>query len=65
MNMIHNPEVAGLVFLKVVASYLCVAGLRRWAERRQILDIPGERSSHTQPTPRGGGLVIVVVNLAG
>jgi len=30
----------------------------RWAPRR-ALDVPNQRSSHTRPTPRGGGLVIV------
>lgn len=35
--------------------------LVRW----QIIDIPNGRSSHTQPTPRGGGLVIVVISLIG
>jgi UDP-N-acetylmuramyl pentapeptide phosphotransferase/UDP-N-acetylglucosamine-1-phosphate transferase len=30
----------------------------RWAPRR-MLDLPNARSSHTLPTPRGGGLVIV------
>lgn len=29
-----------------------------WLERRQILDRPNERSSHTRPTPRGGGLAV-------
>lgn len=58
-------EIAGLSLLAFTLSYLGVIGLRRWAESRQILDIPGERSSHTQPTPRGGGLAIVVVTLAG
>lgn len=27
---------------------------------RNLLDIPNERSSHTRPTPRGGGLAIVL-----
>jgi len=36
---------------------------RRWSNRRKILDIPNERSSHTTPTPRGGGLVLVLVSL--
>jgi UDP-N-acetylmuramyl pentapeptide phosphotransferase/UDP-N-acetylglucosamine-1-phosphate transferase len=49
----------------LVLSYLGVVGLRRWAERRHMLDIPNERSSHTRPTPRGGGLAIVLVVLAG
>jgi glycosyltransferase WbpL len=29
-----------------------------------ILDVPNERSSHTQPTPRGGGLAIVITFIA-
>lgn len=45
-------------------AFLAVAGLRRWAGRR-LLDIPNERSSHIRPTPRGGGLAIVMVVLAG
>jgi len=47
-----------------VLSYLCVAGLRRWAAVR-MLDIPNARSSHTRPTPRGGGLGIVIGVLIG
>ena len=27
---------------------------------QQLLDIPNERSSHTQPTPRGGGLGFII-----
>lgn len=46
-------------------SYLSVGGLRRWAEHRQLLDVPNERSSHSRPTPRGGGLAIVFITLAG
>ena len=42
-----------------------VAVLRRWAEQREILDMPNERSSHTNPTPHVGGLAIVVVTLSG
>src|SRR5437868_7763859 len=41
---------------------LGVEGMRRWGERR-LLDIPNERSSHTRPTPRGGGLPLVIVAL--
>jgi len=47
------------------AAYLGVGGIRRWAEGRQVVDIPNARSSHTRPTPRGGGLAIVVVVLGG
>lgn len=33
--------------------------VRRAALRKGIMDVPNSRSSHTQPTPRGGGLAIV------
>lgn len=33
--------------------------------RRHLLDVPKERSSHARPTPRGGGVGIVIVVLAG
>ena len=36
---------------------------RRYALRRQLLDHPGERRSHAVPTPRGGGISIVVALL--
>ncbi len=58
-------EALGFGMSALVLSYLGVVGLRRWAERRQMLDIPNERSSHTRPTPRGGGLAIVLVVLVG
>lgn len=58
-------QLSGIGFLALVFSYLSVAALRRWAERRKILDIPNERSSHTGPVARGGGLAIVVITLAG
>lgn len=51
----------------VVALLLSVAGTRvvlSWLERRQILDHPNERSSHSRPTPRGGGLAVTVAVLA-
>lgn len=44
-------------------SYFGVGLLRRWILHKEILDIPNERSSHSTPTPRGGGLVIVAVSL--
>lgn len=41
---------------------LGIEAMRRWSTRR-LLDHPNERSSHTRPTPRGGGLPLVVVVL--
>ena len=57
---------------KLFASYLSVFAFtllgveifRRWSLRREMFDIPNERSSHSVPTPRGGGLVVCVVSLA-
>jgi UDP-N-acetylmuramyl pentapeptide phosphotransferase/UDP-N-acetylglucosamine-1-phosphate transferase len=46
-------------------AYGCVGWLRRWAKQHQILDIPNERSSHSEPIPRIGGLAIVFVTLVG
>ena len=45
-------------------SALCVSGLAHWSAERR-LDIPNARSLHTQPTPRGGGLGIVLGVLIG
>lgn len=55
----------GLVVIGAVASYVGVALYRRWAQHRNLLDIPNERSSHDAPTVRGGGLVIALLMLAG
>lgn len=38
--------------------------LRRYALARSIIDIPNARSSHSVPTPRGGGVAIVLSFLA-
>ena len=51
-----------LIFLLLtILSYIGVYFIRRYAERRQIIDHPNERSSHVSPTPRGGGLAIVIL----
>jgi UDP-N-acetylmuramyl pentapeptide phosphotransferase/UDP-N-acetylglucosamine-1-phosphate transferase len=52
-----------LLGVLVAVSWLLVGGLERWAQRRNLLDVPNARSSHTRATPRGGGLAIVVVTL--
>jgi len=45
------------------AGLVVVAGRRvlAWLKQRQILDRPNERSSHSLPTPRGGGLATTPV----
>jgi len=35
-----------------------------YAHKAEIFDVPNQRSSHDQPTPRGGGLSIVITVLA-
>ena len=47
----------GLFFLSVLLTFL----IKKYAIKKSIYDVPNERSSHTTPTPRGGGVAIVVV----
>ena len=54
----------GWIFLCAAVLALLLTGwLRRYALARSLLDIPNERSSHTVPTPRGGGVAIVLTFL--
>ncbi len=56
------PLLAFLIL--TILAYLGAAWIRRVALQRHILDHPTERSSHSIPTPRGGGLAIVVLVIA-
>lgn len=49
--------------LAAVLALLLTAVLRRYALHRSIIDIPNARSSHSVPTPRGGGVAIVLAFL--
>lgn len=49
----------------IAVSLLLTWLLRRYALSRHIIDVPNARSSHQVPTPRGGGVAIVVSFLAG
>ena len=49
-----------LIPVVAVLSFTLTAALRRYALVRSIIDIPNARSSHSVPTPRGGGVAIVV-----
>jgi UDP-N-acetylmuramyl pentapeptide phosphotransferase/UDP-N-acetylglucosamine-1-phosphate transferase len=46
-------------------SWWATGVVRRYALRKELIDIPNERSSHFQPTPRGGGLAIALFTLCG
>lgn len=53
--------IAVLVF---IAAFVLTWLLRRYALASSLMDIPNERSSHSVPTPRGGGVAIVLSFLA-
>lgn len=48
-----------------VLSWSTTWVLRKYALRMRLLDVPGARSSHSIPTPRGGGLAIIVAYIVG
>ncbi|OBP15332.1 glycosyl transferase [Rheinheimera sp. SA_1] len=50
--------------LLIFLSWLLTAILRAYAVKRNVLDVPNQRSSHKIPTPRGGGLAVVICYLA-
>ena len=60
MNLLSLVFFSGLAFLSCTGSKLYI----NYARKKAILDIPNERSSHTLPTPRGGGVVFVALFLA-
>jgi Fuc2NAc and GlcNAc transferase len=60
------PKLAWLVVaLTLPFSLWFTRAVRNWAQRRDVVDYPGGRRAHASPTPRGGGLAIVITVLAG
>lgn len=56
----------GSIYLIALILTIVLTGLlRRYALATRLLDMPNARSSHNSPTPRGGGLSIVLVFLLG
>jgi Fuc2NAc and GlcNAc transferase len=55
-----NLAQASVVLMTFFASLLGSGAVRYFAVRSKLLDIPNTRSSHAAPTPRGGGLAIVL-----
>lgn len=51
-----------LIFLAALGavSFLLTFLIKRYANRNKLLAVPNERSLHDIPTPRGGGLAIVI-----
>ncbi len=59
------PKGASIPYL-VLATFVSAAGtwaVRRYAGRSGIVAIPGHRSLHSSPTPRGGGIAIAAAFL--
>ncbi len=53
------------LLLAAVLSCTLTAVVLALARSARLMDVPNERSSHVVPTPRGGGLAIVLAFLAG
>ena len=58
--MMHTLLPAALAFVVAIAL---TGWFRTYALRGGLLDVPNERSSHDAPTPRGGGVAIVLATL--
>jgi UDP-N-acetylmuramyl pentapeptide phosphotransferase/UDP-N-acetylglucosamine-1-phosphate transferase len=50
-----------ILIISFLATFILTFLVRKFAIRKAILDIPSDRSSHSVPTPRGGGLAIAIV----
>ena len=63
--MMNWYALAACAVAAIFASWLLTGAMRRYALASQLIDRPNARSSHTVPTPRGGGIAIVVTFLLG
>ena len=63
MSSVSTAIQFGFFIAAFAISVIGVGLFRQWSHRRELFDVPNERSSHITPTPRGGGLVIVIVCL--
>jgi len=53
-----------ILSMAFVSTLLLTFLLMKIGLRKGVLDIPNERSSHTSPVPRGGGLAVIIVFFA-
>ncbi|MDH4396061.1 MAG: glycosyltransferase family 4 protein [Limnobacter sp.] len=64
MNLTFNESFAGLIasiaFLAFCLSYVLARALARVSPYLGLVDKPNSRSSHAKPTPRGGGIAVLV-----
>jgi len=58
------PATALTILAAFAASAAATWLVRGWLERRRVLDAPGSRSLHENPTVTGGGMAVAVVTAA-
>jgi Fuc2NAc and GlcNAc transferase len=63
--MTPGQLIAAATSVALLLSLLLTGVALRLARRHGLLDLPNERSSHQVPTPRGGGIAIVVASAVG
>lgn len=61
----HFSGLGAIVLTAAAVSYALGFAVWRMLRAWQVIDRPNERSSHTEATPRGGGLAILAVWLIG
>jgi len=62
-NVPVELQLTSLGIVSAILSWMAVGGVRRLAATQGILDVPNARSSHAVPTPRGGGLGVILTLL--
>lgn len=60
--MLDLIVIAGVIII-AVGNYMFTGWFIKYARLRRITDVPTERSSHSIPTPRGGGIGFVLISL--
>jgi len=55
-KLLLMSSLAGIYFFALLMTGL----IRKYSLKNALIDIPNERSSHSKPTPRGGGLSIAL-----
>ena len=56
-------EIIAIILLAAFASWVITGRLLAILRRHTILDIPNDRSSHSTPIPRGGGIAVISIIL--
>ncbi len=57
--MMGHVHLWAVALIAALITGLLTPFLRDWLIRRNLVDLPGARRSHSVPTPRGGGMAVV------